>query len=637
MPFENEHSARLADPKSFIRIRRNNDRGGPGIDFLFGVRKDGKSEIQAIRFDRKKFTVAQAKKWLADHDFKPIEFEDATGGASMSESMFWEREDGFEWKIEEQAEIPKLKNEVLNLRQKDFPKGRCGLCRYFSKPETCKILEGPVGAELVCDGFQGLTQGFPLYDVSDDNWLAFVQGMVKEQPYQHIVVAGHLTPTGPIVIIKDTIKPNPHIFSLSKDFHIGHTSTEHHWTQEDVDRLIKLGEEKVEAREAFHIRGTHWVPVPESGSCPVSHPKKMRLPQGDTRCFTNSAATALEQSRMRASEAIVQFDLVRYFEVLNNQVHDLGDKVPENLEPLTSRPGWALIQEDRQTNQSFAQVIRENLDEAGITVLAREIIERKKESRLVVVVGRAIGKLDSNRTIYRGLTAFGWEGGHIHELVEGIRPPFDLPIWKASFNLAGAMLDLDLWPMTGVEARALGHQLSEANENVAIEFRAQYSHRPLFVKHWWKAWSESEVPKERERLRGAHIGRRFRNMRGLVGNLAPEDEKRMDPFHGNREVFAVAIETPEKQPARVLRIGEENRATAERLARDVAQANPHFRVVLAKVVGLLDGQEVFEIIADAKSSGEEPRPAEPRQEPAPAQPRGEIPPAPVPISDDRPI
>ena len=145
------------------------------------------------------------------------------------------------------GDAPKLENEILNLREKDFPKGRCGLCRYFVEPNICKILEGPVAAELVCDGFQGIEEGFPPYEVRDEDWLDFVNGMVKEQPYQHIVVAGHLTPEGPIVIIKDTIKPKPHIFSLSKDFHIGHTSTEHHWTQEDVDGFIEAGRDVSEA------------------------------------------------------------------------------------------------------------------------------------------------------------------------------------------------------------------------------------------------------------------------------------------------------------------------------------------------------------------------------------------------------
>lgn len=45
-------------------------RGYPdGISVVLGI-AGGKSEIQSVRFDRKKFTVAQARKWLEDHKMK---------------------------------------------------------------------------------------------------------------------------------------------------------------------------------------------------------------------------------------------------------------------------------------------------------------------------------------------------------------------------------------------------------------------------------------------------------------------------------------------------------------------------------------------------------------------------------------
>lgn len=82
MPYANEHAARLHDPRKYDEFRRENDAGGPGVDFIYGIwTEDGerKSEIQAIRFDAKKFTPSEAKKWLKDHDYDPIEFEEATG------------------------------------------------------------------------------------------------------------------------------------------------------------------------------------------------------------------------------------------------------------------------------------------------------------------------------------------------------------------------------------------------------------------------------------------------------------------------------------------------------------------------------------------------------------------------------
>ena len=77
MPFPNEHAARIAQPGRFKRARRKNNEFGKGIDVIFGVLDDGRTEVQAIRFKVSEFTVDQARAWLKDHDYKPIEFEPA--------------------------------------------------------------------------------------------------------------------------------------------------------------------------------------------------------------------------------------------------------------------------------------------------------------------------------------------------------------------------------------------------------------------------------------------------------------------------------------------------------------------------------------------------------------------------------
>jgi len=77
-PYPNEHAARLKDPDQYDSLRRENDAGGSGIDFIYGI-KEGTSEIQAIRFRSSQYTAAEARAWLAEHDFDPIEFEEATG------------------------------------------------------------------------------------------------------------------------------------------------------------------------------------------------------------------------------------------------------------------------------------------------------------------------------------------------------------------------------------------------------------------------------------------------------------------------------------------------------------------------------------------------------------------------------
>lgn len=143
--------------------------------------------------------------------------------------------------VSEQAE--KLTNERANLREAnpDNPTERCKFCKYFSEPTTCQIIDGPVAADQVCDWVFSRETDAGLYKIEDENWLAFVQGMIDKQPYQHIVRDGAITPAGPLVMIEDTADP-PHRFSLDKEFHVKHTSLEHHWTQAEVDALIDVGE-----------------------------------------------------------------------------------------------------------------------------------------------------------------------------------------------------------------------------------------------------------------------------------------------------------------------------------------------------------------------------------------------------------
>lgn len=77
MPYPNEHAARLKDPDQYDRVRRENDKFGDGIHAIWGI-KGEKVELQAIRFSKDKWTVAEAKAWLKDHDYDPIEFEPAS-------------------------------------------------------------------------------------------------------------------------------------------------------------------------------------------------------------------------------------------------------------------------------------------------------------------------------------------------------------------------------------------------------------------------------------------------------------------------------------------------------------------------------------------------------------------------------
>lgn len=121
----------------------------------------------------------------------------------------------------------------------------CGECVFYRKPDYCRIVEGPVAGDQVCNWIQGRTgdkkdEEKRMYTVDDVR--AFVWGMMVRQPYQHKVVDVEMTPEGWLILIEDTADP-PHYFSLSLDFHVEHTSLEHHWTQEEVDSITRTGKE----------------------------------------------------------------------------------------------------------------------------------------------------------------------------------------------------------------------------------------------------------------------------------------------------------------------------------------------------------------------------------------------------------
>jgi HK97 family phage major capsid protein/HK97 family phage prohead protease len=92
-PYPNEHAARLTDPEQYDSLRRENNAGGSGIDFIYGI-KEGVSEIQAIRFRSSQFTPAEAREWLAENDFDPIMFEEATGDGEADRAAPGELSEG---------------------------------------------------------------------------------------------------------------------------------------------------------------------------------------------------------------------------------------------------------------------------------------------------------------------------------------------------------------------------------------------------------------------------------------------------------------------------------------------------------------------------------------------------------------
>jgi hypothetical protein len=122
MPYPNEHAARIKAPSGFTKFRREKNKLGQGIDVIYGIDSDGKSVVQAIRFSKSKFTVEQAKKWLKDHDYDPLEFEAASGN---------DRADGVERQVRwDRATIRKATRTPEGFLKADATVTRTGVFEY---------------------------------------------------------------------------------------------------------------------------------------------------------------------------------------------------------------------------------------------------------------------------------------------------------------------------------------------------------------------------------------------------------------------------------------------------------------------------------------------------------------------------
>jgi len=87
-PYPNEHAARIRRPEQYDTFRRVVDRGGEGIDFIFGIKEDiDEVELQSIRFKLSKFSAEEARTWLQENEYNAIKFEPATNEKTMKQKL----------------------------------------------------------------------------------------------------------------------------------------------------------------------------------------------------------------------------------------------------------------------------------------------------------------------------------------------------------------------------------------------------------------------------------------------------------------------------------------------------------------------------------------------------------------------
>lgn len=87
MPYSHEHACRINNPDKYDSFARKNgylEKDGKKIDVIFGI-KNGKSEIQALRYNKDVWTESEAKADCNLHN--PISFEPASGTDMAPEDM----------------------------------------------------------------------------------------------------------------------------------------------------------------------------------------------------------------------------------------------------------------------------------------------------------------------------------------------------------------------------------------------------------------------------------------------------------------------------------------------------------------------------------------------------------------------
>jgi HK97 family phage prohead protease len=145
-PFENEHAARLQNPKKFDSDTYRRTNGGTiygskkvpsTIGIIWGKLKgqsgpDDKPIPQSLRFKTKNWTVEKAKKWLKDNNIKYILFEPAKEGKSADNEIERRFTQPMELRIEKQDDGPiklvgyaavfnKLSEKLMFFREKIAP------------------------------------------------------------------------------------------------------------------------------------------------------------------------------------------------------------------------------------------------------------------------------------------------------------------------------------------------------------------------------------------------------------------------------------------------------------------------------------------------------------------------------------
>ncbi len=139
--------------------------------------------------------------------------------------------------------MPLVTAKLVRLREGEFSSAMCEKCKYWDEG-NCKVLAQATEATQTCDAIFGKEYyeiGSTGFKVDRNDHEAFVEGIAKMKAYAHKTLGMVDSPVGQLVLVEDGMKPKPHRFSLPWDSFWEHVHQAHLWTQEEADRLVRLG------------------------------------------------------------------------------------------------------------------------------------------------------------------------------------------------------------------------------------------------------------------------------------------------------------------------------------------------------------------------------------------------------------
>lgn len=144
--YPSEHACRLQEPSKFVKFARKNGYitvGDKKVDVIFGIKKDGGSEIQAFRYPKAKWDAEDARKHCGEHDGS---FEAAKG--------------------EEAGLMPSLEVKAIAMYTKAVEFARkCIKAGQINTEDKCILAEADRQALL-----RGGKAVEPAAEDADDNW-----------------------------------------------------------------------------------------------------------------------------------------------------------------------------------------------------------------------------------------------------------------------------------------------------------------------------------------------------------------------------------------------------------------------------------------------------------------------------------